>query len=91
MPRRQRAEKRFMAILDGRSGYALDYYPEEKGRYLRQFAGRYPGRVIGDFSTAEEALNALRRRLKKRAPGACSPLLDAAGIKSADSTRRTPK
>ena len=59
----RRAKKRFMAILDGQTGYALDYYPEERKRYLRQFAGRYPGRVIGDFSTAEEAMNALRQRL----------------------------
>ena len=58
---RMRERKRYFAIVDKRSksGHALDYYPEERAAYLREERKR----IIGDYATSEEALDAVHQKL----------------------------
>jgi len=63
MPRAHRRDaRRFFAIVHGRSGYALDYYPEEPARYLHEVR-KY---VIGDYATVDEANEAIETHLRAR-------------------------
>ena len=56
--------KRYFAIVDkrSRSGYALDYYPNERAACVRE-EGKW---IIGDYATSEEAMIAVRRKLTVR-------------------------
>jgi hypothetical protein len=67
---------RFFALVtedDGAghgSGYALDYYPEERASYLAEICNHPMHRgwwLLGDFPTDEEAMAAVRRALICRA------------------------
>jgi hypothetical protein len=51
---------RYFAIVHGRTGYALDYYADEKRKYERS-ERKF---IIGDFSTYEEAIAAVYRYLR---------------------------
>jgi hypothetical protein len=55
-------ELRYFAVVDASAkiGYALDYYPNEKRRYNRELGSR----IIGEFVTPEEALDAVRKMLE---------------------------
>jgi hypothetical protein len=57
-------ELRWFAVVnaDKKSGYALDYYPNEKRAYKREQGSS----IIRDFDTSKEALAAVRRRLTKK-------------------------
>jgi len=59
---RERKESlRWFAIIDkrSRSGYALDYYPEERAAYMREEKKW----IIGDYATREEAKAVVHQRL----------------------------
>jgi hypothetical protein len=58
----RRGARRFFAVVLGRSGYALDYYPEERARYLRQERKN----IVGDYATVEEARAAVEMHLHAR-------------------------
>jgi hypothetical protein len=76
-----RAQLRFFAVIfanadRGDTGYALDFYPEERSRY----AWQYRKWIIGEFSTDEEATAAvmaeMQRRSAERRPKLCRHDLD---------------
>ena len=54
-------ELRYFAVVDAseKFGYALDYYPNEERSYKREQGSR----IIGDFATPEEALDAVWRKI----------------------------
>jgi hypothetical protein len=54
---------RFFGVIDGDTGYALDFYPEERDRYARQFRSR----IIGEFDNAEDAQAAVMAEMQRRA------------------------
>ena len=57
-------KQRYLAIVskDRMSGYALDYFPEEKDACYRE----YKNNIIGDFGTYDEANNAVVEELRKK-------------------------
>jgi hypothetical protein len=64
----RRDARRFFAVVLGRSGYALDYYPEERARYLRQERKN----IIGDYATVEEANAAVETHLRRQFCAPCA-------------------
>ena len=54
---------RWFAVVEKRAklGYVVDYYPEEKRAYERD----YGVAIIGDFATPEEAEEAVTKRLQE--------------------------
>ena len=59
----RRARLRYLAVCGKQTSYALDYYPNERARYLREL-GR---EVIGDFATHDDAFDAAFAELRRRA------------------------
>jgi hypothetical protein len=57
------ARLRFFAVCETQTAYAVDYYPEERARTVRQL-GRT---VIGEFATHEAAFAFAFDELKRRA------------------------
>ena len=55
--------KRYMAIVEGRSGYVLDFYPEEREKLHRQLTDT----IKGEFDTDDEAVKCVLHNLQ-RAP-----------------------
>jgi putative DNA primase/helicase len=55
---------RFFAVVerDGKTGYAVEFYPEERRRY----AWQYRNRIVGEFNTALEATAAVMAEMKRR-------------------------
>jgi len=60
-----RGKLRYFAVVYGRGGWALDYYPNEKIRYSREVKSD-KGTIVGDFETAAEALEAVVKFFKSR-------------------------
>ena len=62
----RRVRLRYLAVCGKQTSYALDYYPNERARYLREF-GR---EVIRDCAIHDDAFDAafaeLRRRARRR-------------------------
>ena len=56
--------KRWLAVVDGRFGYALDLYPEERDR-LRELGCA----VVGEFTIRQDAIDAAAAALASRPPG----------------------
>lgn len=52
----------WLAVIDGAIGYALDAYPDERERYLRE-RGRA---VLGEFASRREAMDALLAAFRGR-------------------------
>lgn len=52
--------KKYFAVLSKRTGYVLDFYPEEKERYQKE-NGKY---IIGEYETYEQAQKEIIFRLK---------------------------
>ena len=55
--------KRWLAVVDGRFGYALDLYPEERDR-LRELGCA----VVGEFTIRQDAIDAAAAALASRPP-----------------------
>jgi hypothetical protein len=66
--------KVWLAVVDGRFGYALDLYPEERDR-LRELGCA----VVGEFTKRQEAIDAAVAALTSCLPGHGAPSYLAGG------------
>jgi hypothetical protein len=55
------SDKTYLAIVESRSGYVLDAYPEEVEKYKRQLTDT----VKGEFPTEDEAVECVMRILRE--------------------------
>ena len=63
--RRARPRLTWLAIVDGRTGYAIDAYPKELASYRRRFGST----VIGEFADREKARTRVWGVTRERAGG----------------------
>jgi hypothetical protein len=56
----------WFAVVNGRTGYALDAYPEEVSRYCQELRQIAETGVIGPYLTREAALTVVMAALRTR-------------------------
>jgi len=63
---KQYMSKQYFAIAGKTTGYAHDYYPEDRGRCLRALKKRRGDAILGDFAMRSEAMAVIASHLEKK-------------------------